>query len=58
MRIFRGLINIPPEEELEEVQLVSLEKRGRGCVSSFSAPVSRCLLQEGYKQQAFQDHVD
>lgn len=33
MRIFRGLINIPPKEESEEVQLVSLEKRRWwGCV--------------------------
>ena len=58
MRIFRALINVPPEES-EEVQLVSLEKRSwRGCVSSFLAPVSHCLLQGEYKQQAFKDHVD
>lgn len=59
MRILRGLINIPPEEESEEVQLVRLEKRRwRGCVSPFLAPVLCCLLQGEYNQPAFQEHVD
>lgn len=59
MRILRGLINIPPEEEPEEVQFVRLEKRRwRGCVSPFLAPVLRSLLQGEYNQPAFQDHVD
>jgi len=51
MRIFRGLINISPEEESEEVQLVCLEKRRwRGYVSSFLAPVSCCYKENTNKQ--------